>query len=89
MDNAAYLAETCAPRRTGRSTERSFRPARAKLFASVDPTLAVINEPKHITDVGAPDFVLQRDCPAHRKAYAELLKTDFRRMPSGESESTA
>lgn len=60
MDIQSYLGEIRALYASGRSTEHSFRPALAKLFGSIDPALTVINEPKHLTDVGAPDFVFNR-----------------------------
>ncbi|VVT10043.1 DNA methyltransferase [Sphingomonas aurantiaca] len=60
MDIHGYLAEIRALYASGSSTEHSFRPALAKLFGSIDPALTVINEPKHLTDVGAPDFVFNR-----------------------------
>jgi hypothetical protein len=42
------------------TTEHSFRPALAKLFKATNPAITIINEPKHITDVGAPHFVFNR-----------------------------
>lgn len=60
MDIQAYLDEVRALYASGQTTEHSFRPALARLFESIDPALTVINEPKHITDVGAPDFVFNR-----------------------------
>ena len=60
MDVQGYLREIRALHASGQTTEHSFRPALARLFGSIDAALTVINEPKHITDVGAPDFVFQR-----------------------------
>lgn len=60
MDIQGYVGELRALYASGQTTEHSFRPALAKLFSSIDPSLTVINEPKHITDVGAPDFVFNR-----------------------------
>ena len=60
MDIQGYVNEIRALHASGQTTEHSFRPALARLFASIDPDLTVINEPKHISDVGAPDFVFQR-----------------------------
>jgi hypothetical protein len=39
MDITAYLAEIRKLYASGQSTEHSFRPALAKLFASIDPAL--------------------------------------------------
>lgn len=60
MDIQGYVGEIRALYASGQTTEHSFRPALAKLFGSIDPALTVINEPKHLTDVGAPDFVFNR-----------------------------
>ena len=60
MDVQGYLSEVRALYASGQTTEHSFRPALAKLFASIDPDLTAINEPKHITEVGAPNLVFQR-----------------------------
>lgn len=60
MDIPGYLDEIRTLYRTGQSTEHSFRPALERLFASIDPALTVINEPRRLVDVGAPDFVFQR-----------------------------
>ncbi len=57
MDIAGYVSEIRALHAIGQRTEHSFRPALARLFQSIDPTLTVINEPKRLVDVGAPDFV--------------------------------
>ena len=60
MDITGYLTKIRALYKSGQSTEHSFRPALSALFQSIDPALTVINEPKHLTDVGAPDFVFNR-----------------------------
>jgi Type ISP C-terminal specificity domain/N-6 DNA Methylase len=57
MDITGYLIEIRKLAASGQTTEHSFRPALARLFQSIDPALEVINEPKRLTDVGAPDFV--------------------------------
>lgn len=60
MDIPGYLDEIRSLYKGGQTTEHSFRPALARLFASIDPALTVINEPRRTVDVGAPDFVFQR-----------------------------
>jgi hypothetical protein len=60
MDMRGYLNEVRALYASGQTTEHSFRPALSRLFASIDPALTVINEPRRI-DVGAPDFVFNRN----------------------------
>jgi hypothetical protein len=80
MDITAYLAEIRKLYASGQSTEHSFRPALAKLFASIDPALTVINEPKHITDVGAPDFVFQRGDVAIGWCEAKDIGKDIRKF---------
>lgn len=59
MDIAGYLNEIRSLYASGRTTEHSFRPALSRLFASIDPDLTIINEPRRVA-VGAPDFVFDR-----------------------------
>ncbi len=61
MDIAGYLTDIRKLHASGQATEHSFRPALEKLFKSIDQDLTVINEPKRLTDVGAPDFVFSRN----------------------------
>jgi predicted helicase len=61
MDIASYLNEVRKLHASGQATEHSFRPALERLFKSIDTDLTVINEPKRLTDVGAPDFVFSRN----------------------------
>ena len=60
MNISGYLNEIRELAQTGRATEHSYRPALERLFKSIDSDLTVINEPKRLTDVGAPDFVFDR-----------------------------
>ena len=46
---------------SGQATEHSYRPALERLFKSIDDSLTVINEPKRLTDVGAPGFEFSID----------------------------
>lgn len=84
MDITAYLAEIRKLYASGQSTEHSFRPALAKLFAAVDPSITVINEPRHITDVGAPDFVFQRDGVAIGWCEAKDIGKDVRKFAAND-----
>ena len=61
MDINGYLNEIRQLAATGRATEHSYRPALERLFKSIGDDLTVINEPKRLTDVGAPDFVFDRN----------------------------
>ncbi|MEE9435018.1 MAG: type ISP restriction/modification enzyme [Sphingorhabdus sp.] len=61
MDIAGYLDEIRTLHKSGETTEHSFRPALERLFRSIDDDLTVINEPKQLRDVGAPDFVFARN----------------------------
>jgi hypothetical protein len=54
-----YLDEVRKVYATGQASEHSYRPAIQKLFASIDSTLTVINEPKK-SEAGMPDFIFQR-----------------------------
>ncbi|KZY54622.1 DNA methyltransferase [Erythrobacter sp. HI0063] len=84
MDVQGYLSEIRALYASGQTTEHSFRPALAKLFASIDPAITVINEPKHITDVGAPDFVFQRGDVAIGWAEAKDIGKDVRKFAAND-----
>ncbi|NML93054.1 type ISP restriction/modification enzyme [Novosphingobium olei] len=80
MDIQGYVSEIRALHASGQSTEHSFRPALAKLFGSIDPALTVINEPKHLTDVGAPDFVFNRGDVAIGWCEAKDIGKDVRKF---------
>ena len=84
MDVQGYLSEIRALYASGQTTEHSFRPALAKLFASIDPAITVINEPKHITDVGAPDFVFQRGEVAIGWCEAKDIGKDVRKFAAND-----
>lgn len=84
MDIQGYIGEVRALYASGQTTEHSFRPALAKLFASIDPALTVINEPKHITDVGAPDFVFQRGEVAIGWCEAKDIGKDVRKFAAND-----
>jgi hypothetical protein len=79
-----YLNEIRALYASGQTTEHSFRPALAKLFGSIDPALTVINEPKHITDVGAPDFVFYRGEVAIGWCEAKDIDKDVRKFAAND-----
>lgn len=80
MDIQGYVSEIRALYASGQTTEHSFRPALAKLFGSIDSSLTVINEPKHITDVGAPDFVFNRGDVAIGWCEAKDIGKDVRKF---------
>lgn len=85
MDIQSYINEIRALHKSGQTTEHSFRPALSRLFESIDSDLTVINEPKRLTDVGAPDFVFNRNgisivwCKEQKTIYTKgLPKTNLR-----------
>jgi hypothetical protein len=80
VDIQGYVSEIRALYASGQSTEHSFRPALAKLFGSIEPALTVINEPKHLTDVGAPDFVFNRGDVAIGWCEAKDIGKDVRKF---------
>ena len=84
MDIQGYVNEIRALYASGQTTEHSFRPALAKLFQSVDSALTVINEPKHITDVGAPDFVFQRGDVAIGWCEAKDIGKDVKKFAAND-----
>ncbi|HPB23724.1 MAG TPA: hypothetical protein PLL48_15520 [Novosphingobium sp.] len=84
MDINGFVNEVRALYASGQTTEHSFRPALARLFASIDPALTVINEPRHITDVGAPDFVFQRGDVAIGWCEAKDIGKDVRKFAAND-----
>lgn len=84
MDIPGYLNEIRALYASGQTTEHSFRPALAKLFKAIDPALVVINEPKHLTDVGAPDFVFNRSEIAIGWCEAKDLGKEIRKFAAND-----
>lgn len=84
MDIQGYVSEIRALYASGQSTEHSFRPALAKLFGSIDSALTVINEPKHLTDVGAPDFVFNRGDVAIGWCEAKDIGKDVRKFAAND-----
>lgn len=63
MDIDGVLTEVRQLWSTGHATEHSYRPALHALFASIDPALDVINEPKR-SEGGMPDFLFARNAIA-------------------------
>lgn len=84
MDILGYLNRVRTLYAGGQTTEHSFRPALAELFQSIDPALTVINEPKHISDVGAPDFVFNRGEVAIGWCEAKDIGKDVRKFATGD-----
>ena len=69
MPFTQYLKELRKHLRLGDATEHTHRPALAALLEELGERIIATNEPKHITDVGAPDFIIRRgDVPL---AYLE------------------
>ena len=84
MNIAGYLEEIRALHKRNDTTEHSFRPALARLFESIDPTLTVINEPKRLVDVGAPDFVFSRNNISIGWCEAKDIGKDIRKFATGD-----
>jgi Type ISP C-terminal specificity domain/N-6 DNA Methylase len=84
MDINGYLNEIRALSASGQATEHSYRPALERLFKSIDDDLTVINEPKRLTDVGAPDFVFNRNGVSVGWCEAKDLIKDIRKFASGD-----
>jgi type I restriction-modification system DNA methylase subunit len=84
MQIADYLAEIRILHASGQSTEHSFRPALERLFASISKDITVINEPKRLIDVGAPDFVFNRNGIAIGWAEAKDIGKDVRKFAAND-----
>lgn len=77
MDIAGYINEVLAVNDLGTATEHSYRPALQRLFASIDPDINVQNEPKQLTNVGAPDFSFSTENAAIGHCEAKTLGHDI------------
>ncbi|WP_353199171.1 type ISP restriction/modification enzyme [Sandarakinorhabdus sp.] len=84
MEIQAYLSEIRRLHASGQSTEHSFRPALSRLFAGIDKDIAVINEPKRLTDVGAPDFVFNRNGISIGWVEAKDIGKDVRKFAAND-----
>ncbi len=84
MDIASYLNEIRALAASGQATEHSYRPALERLFTSIDNDLTVINEPKRLTDVGAPDFVFNRNGVSVGWCEAKDLTKEITKFKTGD-----
>jgi type I restriction-modification system DNA methylase subunit len=54
-----FIAKVQATHQTGNATEHSYRSAFEALFATLDPEVAALNEPKRVK-CGAPDFIISK-----------------------------
>lgn len=79
MQIQRYLDEVRAQYESGHATEHSYRPALYALFKSIDPNVAVINEPKK-SEGGMPDFLFQRDQVPFGWAEAKDIDKDVIRL---------
>jgi Type ISP C-terminal specificity domain/N-6 DNA Methylase len=84
MDINGYLNEIRALAASGQATEHSYRPALERLFKSIDDGLIVINEPRRLTDVGAPDFVFNRNGVSVGWCEAKDLTKDISKFKTGD-----
>lgn len=84
MDIQSYLNEIRSLYASGQTTELSFRPALVELFKAIDRSLTVINEPKHISDVGAPDLVFYRGDIAIGWCEAKDIGKDIRKFAAND-----
>ena len=84
MDIHKYVNTVRTLYGSGQTTEHSFRPALAELFGSIAADITVINEPKHITDVGAPDFVFNRGEVAIGWCEAKDIGKDVRKFAAAD-----
>ncbi len=84
MDIAGYLNEIRILAGSGQATEHSYRPALERLFKSIDDSLTVINEPRRLTDVGAPDFVFNRNGVSIGWCEAKDLTKEITKFKTGD-----
>ena len=84
MNVGGYLDEIRKLSESGQATEHSYRPALERLFQSIDSDLTVINEPKRLTDVGAPDFVFNRNGVSVGWCEAKDLRKEITKFKVGD-----
>jgi predicted helicase len=84
MNVGGYLDEIRKLSESGQATEHSYRPALERLFQSIDSDLTVINEPKRLTDVGAPDFVFNRNGVSVGWCEAKDLTKEITKFKTGD-----
>lgn len=60
MSFDAYIRSVGRNLSLGNATEHTHRAALGTLLESLEPNLTATNEPKRMTDVGAPDYILTR-----------------------------
>jgi predicted helicase len=84
VDIQGYVNEIRTLYASGQTTEHSFRPALSRLFTSIDGDVSVINEPKRKTDVGAPDFVFNRNGIAIGWCEAKDIGKDVRKFAAND-----
>ena len=78
MDIGAFFNEIIEIHDSGNVTEHSYRPALTKLFNSIFDKITAINEPQHITNVGAPDFSFHRGDVTIGHGEAKKLGIDLK-----------
>jgi len=64
----------------GNATEHTHRAALAALLESLEPGLTATNEPKRMTDVGAPDYILTRGGVPLGYVEAKDVGVDLRKI---------
>ena len=84
IDIAAYVDEVRKVYGSGQATEHSYRPALERLFKTIDDDVTVINEPKRLVDVGAPDFVFARKGVSVGWVEAKDIGKDVRKFATGD-----
>ena len=86
MNLASFIKEISRAYDTGKATEHSYRFALQTLFDSIDPgNIKAINEPAR-TNVGAPDFILQRGDAVIGHVEAKDIPVDIRNLKDANQE---
>lgn len=75
-----YLQDVQKELSTGVAREHAYRPALKTLLESLEPGLLATNEPKRMTDVGAPDYILTRGGVPLGYVEAKDVGVDLRKV---------
>ncbi len=80
-----FISSITVTHNSGKATEHSYRSAFEALFAQLDSTIDIINEPKRVA-YGAPDIAIQRDDIVIGYLEAKDIGIDLRRLHGSNKE---
>lgn len=73
-----YLAALHKARDTGQATEHTYRPALKALLETLGDGVQAVNEPAHVAEAGAPDFLIRAGAIPKGHVECKDIGTDLR-----------